>query len=368
MSKHVEDLLTAYVHGELHGADLERVEHHLRDCRECRQELDNIRSVCSALGSVKSLQSRDALWSQVNGQLNRRRKRPIGRFALAAAAAIGAVAFWFGTQPLSQPTALVAAGPGFELFDVQGSVTVGSKAVTEGSRVRQGQAVCTGPDAKTKVAVADIGNIELSPNSELSLVASSAKEHRLRLTKGQISAKVVAPPRLLIIETAAGEAVDLGCAYTLKIDAQGDTVLKVTAGWVALEREGADGLVPSGWSCITRKKQGVGTPVCGSAPAAVRAALTRFDLHANGPALSDCLKVCRKEDALSLWHLLSRTLASDRELVWQALAKLSAPPADARKEDVLKLQPRALTAWRQSIMDSNGHSFLGLPFSLDIFR
>jgi ferric-dicitrate binding protein FerR (iron transport regulator) len=368
MAKHVEDLLTAYVHGELHGVDLERVEHHLRDCRECRAELQNIRSVCQALGSAKVLHSKEELWSRVDAQLAPTRQRPFVRYALVAAAGVALLAFWTSTRPAEQPTVPVATGPSLELLHVNGAVTVASRPVAEGSFVRQGEALCTGPSAKTRLAVADVGEIELSPDSELQLVASSSKEHRMRLTKGELSALVVAPPRFLVIETPAGEAVDLGCAYTLKIDEQGNTVLNVTSGWVALEREGPDGMVPSGWTCTTRKKEGVGTPVCGNAPTAVAAAFKRFDLDRSGPALSNCLRVARKDDALSVWHLLTRTQASDRRLVYEALAKLSPPPVDAPKQDVLALESKAMDAWRESIMWGSGAGVESLPFDLGIFR
>ncbi|MEZ0325749.1 MAG: zf-HC2 domain-containing protein [Fimbriimonas sp.] len=368
MRRHVDDLLTAYAHGELHGPDLERVEEHLKDCRECRQELANIRSVCQALGSAKTLRTKDELWSQINNQLAPKRQRPILRFALAAVAVVLVAGVWVSLKPNQTDPVQASNGPAFELLNVQGPVTVATKPVQQGSLVRQGESLCTGPAAKTRIAVGDVGEIELSQGSELQLVSCDSKQHRMRLTKGELSAMVVAPPRFLVIETPAGEAVDLGCAYTLKIDDQGNTILHVTSGWVSLEREGPDGLVPAGWSCVTRKEQGVGTPVCGKAPTPVRAAFKRFDLERDGPALSFCLKVARKEDALSLWHLLARTNGSDRELVWQRLAKLSPPPKEAPKQAVLSLDSKAMDAWRESIMWTNTGAADALPFNLGSLR
>jgi hypothetical protein len=267
-----------------------------------------------------------------------------------------------------EPSSVVASGPGFELLHVNGPVTIGDRSVQQGSLVRQGEALCTGPEANTKVAVAEFGEVELSPESELHLVASGPKQHRMRLTKGELSAVVVAPPRFFVIETPAGEAVDLGCAYTLKVDDQGSTILNVTSGWVSLERDGPDGLVPAGWTCTTRKVEGVGTPVAIDAPVPVKAAFKRFDLGRSGPALSNCLRVARKQDALSLWHLLSRTDGSDRRLVWEALAKLCPPPEDAPKPQVLELESKALSAWRESIMWSNSEGSVALPFGLGRLR
>jgi len=54
-----------------------------------------------------------------------------------------------------------------------------------------------------------------------------------------------APPRLVIVETASARAVDLGCAYTLSVDAAGGRRLRVTSGWVALETPDGSVYVPA---------------------------------------------------------------------------------------------------------------------------
>ena len=46
---HVSDQLVAFVHRELYGQELERVERHLRLCAPCRAELEAIRTVSYAL-------------------------------------------------------------------------------------------------------------------------------------------------------------------------------------------------------------------------------------------------------------------------------------------------------------------------------
>ena len=61
----------------------------------------------------------------------------------------------------------------------------------------------------------------------------------MALDRGTIHARIWAPPKLFFVNTQAALAVDLGCAYTLQIDEQGAGLLRVTSGWVGLEREGA---------------------------------------------------------------------------------------------------------------------------------
>lgn len=49
MSKHIGELLNAYLDGELHGARLQHVETHLAECRACQAELDSLKSLSFVL-------------------------------------------------------------------------------------------------------------------------------------------------------------------------------------------------------------------------------------------------------------------------------------------------------------------------------
>jgi hypothetical protein len=49
------------------------------------------------------------------------------------------------------------------------------------------------------------------------------------------------------------------------------------------------------------------------------------------------LAEARKRDALTLWHLLARTDASQRTLVYAKLAQFVPPPADVTEDRILSL-------------------------------
>ena len=53
----------------------------------------------------------------------------------------------------------------------------------------------------------------------------------------------------------------------------------------------------------------------------------------------------RKRDALTLWHLLSRTDPKQRRLVYDRLRKLSPPPRDVAQEGILSLNRPMLDLW-----------------------
>jgi hypothetical protein len=184
----------------------------------------------------------------------------------------------------------------------------------------------------------------------------------MRLKRGELSAWVTAPPRLFVIETPSVEAVDLGCSYTLKVDDHGDTHLRVTRGWVALERDGPDGMVPAGWSCVTARGK-VGTPVREDAPEPVKNAFASFDFTPSEKTLDAVLKQSRAEDALGLWHLLSRTEGVARNRVFNRLSAMVPAPTGCQPSSILRLRPDSLERWREAIM-RKGRKEMVLPFGL----
>jgi hypothetical protein len=185
-------------------------------------------------------------------------------------------------------------------------------------------------------------------------------DHRLALERGEIYAAVDAPPRLFFVETPAGTAVDLGCAYTLSVDSLGNGSIHVTGGYVEFEWGGRRSVVPLGFKAETRPRIGPGTPYAEDAPEALRHALAAFDFANGGAAaMRRALGAARAEDAISLWHLLSRVEGASRRDVYDRLALLVPPPSGVAREAILRLERPALEtywnvirriAWRRVIL------------------
>src|SRR5436305_8200413 len=93
-----------------------------------------------------------------------------------------------------------------------------------------------------------------------------------------------APPRLFFVDTPAGTAVDLGCAYTLAVDSTGNGLIHVTGGYVEFDRDGRRSIVPLGFLAEMRRGGGVGpgTPHAEDAPYARRRALAALDVSDRG--------------------------------------------------------------------------------------
>src|SRR5436190_7194295 len=107
-------------------------------------------------------------------------------------------------------------------------------------------------------------------------------EHRMELDRGGIHAMIYAPPRLFLVQTPAALAVDLGCAYDLTVDGDRSTLLRVTLGWVELERDGNVVKVPRGAACHTAMGKPPGVPYFEDAPKELLEALNRWEaMHAS---------------------------------------------------------------------------------------
>jgi hypothetical protein len=147
------------------------------------------------------------------------------------------------------------------------------------------------------------------------------------------------------VETPSALATDLGCAYTLRVDESGAGLLHVSHGWVSFELAGRESLVPEGASCVTRPGIGPGTPYYQDASEALRTALARWDFESGGGAALDViLAEARRRDAVTLWHLLSRT-PEDRGRVYDRLAALVEVPEGVTRDAVVSGNKRALLLW-----------------------
>jgi hypothetical protein len=251
-------------------------------------------------------------------------------------------------QKLNKPETITAQNNilSWSVEAIAGAPTAGNRVISENGKLAVGQFLETDANSRARVQVANIGQVEIAPNSRVQLVKTHSTEHRLSLERGFLQAKILAPPRLFIVDTPSAVAVDLGCEYTLEVDKDGNSKLHVTSGYVALEKDGRESIVPAGAICLTKRGKGLGTPFSEDASEAFRNALVRFDFQNGG---SDALQLIIKEsafyDTLSLWHLIPRTRDADREKVFDALSKYVKPPAGTTRAGILRLDKKMLDQW-----------------------
>jgi hypothetical protein len=238
------------------------------------------------------------------------------------------------------------AASGWQVARVAGAPRIGSERIGETGRLQIGEWLETDATARARVAVGEIGELDVEPNTRMQLVKSRASEHRMAILHGEIHALIWAPPRRFYVDTPSAVAIDLGCSYTLKVNDRGEGLLAVDNGWVAFEKDGRESFIPTGAACRTRPVVGPGTPYFESASVALQEALERFDFAGGGrAALEIVLAQARKEDAFTLWHLLSRAGPPDRAAVYERLAAFSPPPKGVTREGILARDRQMLDLW-----------------------
>jgi hypothetical protein len=128
-------------------------------------------------------------------------------------------------------------------------------------------------------------------------------------------------------------------------------MLHVTAGYVALEHQGRESLIPAGLMCMTRVGSRPGTPFSESATPPFRRALQRFDFDPDGQGtLGEVLAHAVDGDEITLWHLLSRAAGPEQCLaVFEKLSALHAPPSGVSREGILAGEKSMLEAWGRQL-------------------
>src|SRR5262249_25381606 len=107
------------------------------------------------------------------------------------------------------------AAPSWAVVRVTGRPVVGPEQIVEAGGLPRGSWLQTDPASRASVAIADIGRLDVDPNSRLQLLGTREGNHRVALQQGTVHALIWAPPGAFVVETQASTAIDLGCAYTL---------------------------------------------------------------------------------------------------------------------------------------------------------
>jgi len=352
-SKHVTSLSSAYFHDELAARESQRVAEHLLSCTPCRAHFDDVKLGARFAEQLQIVSAPDSVWAGVVAQLEQKKVKPARLWfmkPLAIAATI--IVVLAGGTLLLRSNRNTGAGQ-WNVARLGGSPRIDSQNIGDGSRLGVGQWLETDATSRAQIDVATIGNVEIDPNSRVRLLETSSSEHRLELARGRLSAHILAPPKLFFVNTPSGVAEDLGCAYTLEVDENGNSILHVTLGWVSLQLIDRESSVPAGAACAMRRGVGPGTPYFEDASEPFRASLSKFDFADNQTdktaALAIIISEARPRDAMTLWYLLLRVNSADRASVYDRMTTLVSPPQDVTREGVLNLDQQMLERWKANL-------------------
>lgn len=200
--------------------------------------------------------------------------------------------------------------------------------------------------ASAEVSIARIGAMRVEPGSSITLTETRSTRHRVSLDRGAVSVRVWAPPARFAIQTPAGNVIDLGCVFDLRVDAAGVTRLAVKTGWVQLENPWGETLVPAGASAVMSASTRPSVPVYDDADRRFKARVAEFERAVDDPArleaLPELTDVARRRDVLTLL-LLVHQYQSGTEIKRALLTRAAAlfpPPADVTIDQILAERSR----------------------------
>ena len=289
---------------------------------------------------------------------HRKHRRKLIWLGALAAAAIALVFAWDVRMRMNwQP------GNPWAVEALAGSPRVGDANIAGASQLPVGQTLETDAKSSARLRIANIGVLDVQPDSRLVLLYTRANRHRIALEHGTVEAHVWAPPFSFAIDTPSSTLFDLGCAYVLHVDPNGYGTVHVTSGWVEFQLEDRQTLIPAGAEVATRPGLGPGTPYFSDAPATLKSALAQFDTARDDPAtraamLQAILTSARRQDALTLMNLLREVPREQRGEIFDRLAQLVPPPPHVTRDAVIALEQPAMEAYWNVVDPGNPKSWI----------
>ena len=354
---HVTHHLSAFLHGELSAETTTAVQSHLADCSSCRNALEEIRFSEQLVSTLRRVEAPETIWKDIHSasKLQNAEKQkghwPVpmlaAGFGLAAMLTLGM--FLSSHSPNGRREDL----PSWEVASVRGTARIGTVQLTGTGRLRPGDWLQTDANSEAEVHIADIGQLDLDPNSRIRLISSSSDQHRIALERGRMTARTWSPPRLFVVDTPSSTAVDLGCIYSCEVQRDGSTLLHVTLGLVALDFHGRETVVPAGAFCRTRPGGGVGTPYFDDSSMQLQTALNYVDFgndeEERARQLDIVLREARPRDTLTLWYLIPRLREPLRAATVDRIAMFVPLPQSATRNGVMALNADMMDSWKTEL-------------------
>ncbi|RPI13558.1 MAG: hypothetical protein EHM58_18195 [Ignavibacteriae bacterium] len=239
------------------------------------------------------------------------------------------------------------------VINIKGVTTIGSKLLIGNDSLKIGDWLETKDSSQVKLDVPGLGTILVEPNSKVSIVRSDTGEYRIALDYGTINADITAKPRTFFVDTKSATAIDYGCAYTLTVDSNGDGILFVKEGMVALESNGRQSLVPAGRYCMSKIGIGPGTPYRKNTSDEFKKALMKYDFGNGGSeSINTMLKYATKPDAVTLVNILPRVDEQLRHKVYARVYAFVPPPGNYRQDSVPYLDMEKLNKWIEKVQEN----------------
>ena len=184
-------------------------------------------------------------------------------------------------------------------------------------------------DGLRRLDLGRYGSVLAEPGAKVQVVRMDDELHKLKLESGTIHASITveARPRLFQVETPAATCIDLGCHYSLTVDAAGVSHVKVETGRVLFNDGEREIFIPQGASGRAARGRAPYTPIHDNASEPLRRAVQAFDDMTPGTRAGQakiaCNLISRREDGLVAWHWLQDAEAGVVSAARETLVRLT---------------------------------------------
>jgi hypothetical protein len=203
-----------------------------------------------------------------------------------------------------------------------------------------------------RVNIARIGTMRVEPGSAITLAETTSARHRVVLNHGAVSVRIWAPPGIFAFRTPSGSVRDLGCIFDLSVDEAGTSRVHVDTGWVQMDNDYGESLVPAGASAEMRRLSRPGVPIYDDSSsefaAAVRAAQDAGDA-AEHRELDVILRTARRHDVLTLLMLANVSPEDVKNVLLTRAAALWPPPSGVSIDAILAGDRDQLWKWHGAL-------------------
>ncbi len=373
-----EILIDDYIEGTLPSGQKEVFDYHMQECSACRKEYEETVKLLEMVNTlpVDAAPAHD-LWSNIENRISKRKGRIYNienqpssssysengysdkknRYFKYAAISLIAAMLLVALLPslfLDKDTPILnkVMAPYWKVTSIKGITIVASNVIGSTDSLKPGDWLETKDSSQAILEVPGLGKVTIEPNTKIQLVRSDTSEHRIALEYGTINADIISKPRTFFVDSRSATAIDLGCSYTYTVQQNGDGVLYVKEGTVALESHGRESIVPAGKFCLAKTGIGPGTPFRENTSAALKDALMKYDFEKGGEKeVEIILKNSTKGDVVTLMNMLQRVDDNSKTKVYMVITNYAPAPKNAVRDSIPRLNNYELNEWIQEFQE-----------------
>jgi hypothetical protein len=271
MARHEQGALWALAAEELQGEERARVTEHVASCEDCARKLSEVRQAQARLRGVRD-DVPAVRWAEVDERIQSaaarrlaRLERPRWPWALVTAGALAAVLAFVVLRPVASPppsgTPVAVQeprpppAPALPAPAVEPAPAIATsvesatgawireaeapeRSLQAGTQLRAGASVRTRAKSGALLRLPDASRVRLSPDSEVTLARTEAKDVHLNVTHGRLTVQASHVARQgFTVEAAGIRASVVGTVFSVERTAQG-VVVAVLEGKVRVEADG----------------------------------------------------------------------------------------------------------------------------------